>query len=149
MSGYSWTVPPGTSSASGVTAAADLATVKARDIYFDGDLHVTPDGDWMTVEGVEAMRQAIYRRLMTSPGEFAFRPDYGIGVPDYVKEESSQSTLDELASKIKGQLLRDRRIEAVSVALKFADDVLIVTIAARINGKTLNFEPFQFSSTRT
>lgn len=86
-----------------------------KDLMFTDDLKLGAGGDYLTWEVSEAVRQAIMRRLMVSPGEFAVRPDYGVGVPDYVKKRGNKATLDELRTKIIAQLGKEDRIQSVDV----------------------------------
>jgi phage baseplate assembly protein W len=50
---------------------------------------------------------------MTAPGEFAVRPEYGVGVRFYVKRRMGKATLDELRQRIEDQLAKEDRIERV------------------------------------
>ena len=51
-----------------MTADADLY---GKDIRFDGsDFTITAQSDYATVEGIENVRLALYRRLVTRPGEY-------------------------------------------------------------------------------
>lgn len=119
-----------------------------KDIAFDEDFHVGPHGDWQTVEGVELIRQAVFHRLITSPGEFAARPEYGVGIEACVKEEMTEAVLAELKTKIRTQLLQDRRISRCDVALKEFDDSgagVEVTISLISSGQALTLAPFVIS----
>lgn len=148
MSGYSWTLP------AQQAATGDDQTLQqneqlrllGQDIFFDGDMHVTPAGDYVLVSGMEALRQAIYRRLVTRPGEYRVRPSYGVGVQDYVKKRRLASTLDELKVAITDQLSFDQRIDEVAdVVVEYISDGIKVGIAIRAAGETLRFRPFDFT----
>jgi phage baseplate assembly protein W len=90
-----------------------LKVLFGKDLMFTNDLKVGKSGDYLTWDENEALRQAIYRRLMTAPGEFAVRPEYGVGVRFYVKRRMGKATLDELRQRIEDQLAKEDRIERV------------------------------------
>jgi phage baseplate assembly protein W len=117
MSGFFFPMS-GSSPASSPTATRDeRARVLGRDILFDGDFQATPDGDWQTVEGIAAMRQAVYHRLITRPGEYRFRPEYGVGVQDFLKEEMTPSAIADLKTRIRTNILQDRRVSDTVVTV--------------------------------
>jgi phage baseplate assembly protein W len=119
-----------------------------RDIYFSDDFVVTPDGDWKAVEGVEAMRQAVYRRLITRPGEYRARPEYGVGITDYLKEAKTPAMMADLKTRIRTNLLLDRRIADVVVTLEDLTGALPglkVGVWVTIAGERLNLGAFVFA----
>lgn len=83
------------------------------DLRFDDDLQVTAYGDYAQVDGYAALKQAIYLRLITAPGEYAVRPDYGCGVTRWIKKRMAQSDKDELRQTIIEQLSKEERISKV------------------------------------
>jgi hypothetical protein len=120
---YTWHIPTGSSAgASGIPASEtrdQVALLFGRDIWFDvrGDQAnyiVTPAGDWLTVEGTEALRQSLLRRTITNPGEWTTLPDFGVGARMFLKARNVKSVRDELAERIRSQYLRDDRVEAVA-----------------------------------
>lgn len=121
MSTYTFTIPSPSGGASSLPASdtqAQLDRLWGIDIWFDVNQDVpnyitTPAGDWLTVEGREALRQSLMRRYITSPTEYAVIPDYGAGVAEYVKGRDTRAKRDELAERIRAQSMRDPRVEAV------------------------------------
>lgn len=94
-----------------------------EDIWFDVSLTnsmqhvdriVTPHGDWKMVSGEEALRQSLRRRIITSPGEWALIPEYGVGAREFVKASLTKSNRDELTNRIHAQFLRDHRVTKVT-----------------------------------
>jgi phage baseplate assembly protein W len=83
------------------------------DVFFDGKHRVTPAGDYQEVAGEENLRRSIFRRLITRPGEYRLNPNYGAGVPSYVKKKRSAANLSELTNRVKAQIQRDRRVQKV------------------------------------
>jgi len=111
-----------------------------RDIYFgvntDGDTETAPNGDWKIVSGRDALRLSLIRLLLTSPGEWAFKPDYGVGARDYVKRPGSQSAKDELESRIRTQFGRHYGVESVkSVSMEWTSDGSTLKIAVYVQPK--------------
>jgi phage baseplate assembly protein W len=137
-------------------ASTDL-TAAQRDVYgkdkfFNGAPVVTGKGDWQTVEAEENLRRAILRRMLTAPGTYRAKPNYGVGVDTYVKKPYTRAVQDELTSRIRSQVAQDRRIDKVlevTVTQEFfgADPGVRIVVVAQAKGRTLR--PMQFSFKRT
>lgn len=148
MSNYSWTIP----GAPSVTATPERDPKRhlfGKDLLHTDELQVGPDGDYITTEGVENLRQAILRRLIVRPGEYKFRPTYGVGIKTYVKKEMTVANLDELKRRIIENLGQDSRIEKViEVNLQkttFGTGTgLKVFVQILAGGREHRFEPFEF-----
>lgn len=99
----------------GSVAVADETQIDffGVDLYFTDDLQVTSSSDYATVDGLDALRQAIRSRLLTSPGEYAVHPDYGCGLRNFCKKRASQSDRDALRQLIIDQLSQEERIQSV------------------------------------
>jgi phage baseplate assembly protein W len=82
-----------------------------RDLAFSNDFVLSPKGDLDTRTGLDNLRDAIYRRIVTVPGSIVHRPDYGVGLPLYVGSLNSLGRQQKLAAIIKEQLERDDRVE--------------------------------------
>jgi phage baseplate assembly protein W len=155
MSGY-WFPMSGAAAVAPRAAGEDeRLRLLGRDILFDGDFHVTPDGDWQVIEGIPAIRQWIYHCLITNPGEFKMRPDYGCGVKRYVKEEKTPALKAQLKTQIRTQLLRNKRLQDVLVTVEnLADSVpgaegLLVGVWVTVKGRQLNVGDFQVTERST
>lgn len=149
---FSWTLPPFVALPSPVPADAGTRDLFGYDILFkNGDLPLTSGGDYVRVGGIDNLRAAIYRRLITPPGSFRFRPSYGVGVGQYVKKIRNQATLDSLRIKIIDQLSQDKRIQAVDATLDTTTvngkEVLRVIVKVTAGGQDKTFEPFTFAET--
>jgi len=83
------------------------------DIRFTDDVQVDASGDYATVEGLEALRQAIRARLLTTPGEYAIHPEFGCGLRQFCKKRATQSDRDTLRQLIIDQLTQEERIQNV------------------------------------
>lgn len=84
-----------------------------EDLLFDDDLQLTASGDYAYVSGTAAVRQAILVRLLTAPGEYAVRPDFGVGIRSWVKKRLTVSEIDTLRQLVIDQLTKETRIERV------------------------------------
>ncbi len=153
MSGYHFPLlGPSAPSAPGAASADQRLLLLGKDILFDGDFHVTPDGDWQLVEGLAAIRQWIYHCLITNPGEFKMRPDYGCGVKRYVKEEKTAALMAQLKTQVRTQLLRNKRLQDVLVTVEdLASTItnaqgLLVGVWVTVKGQKLNTGSFQIAS---
>lgn len=69
--------------------------------YFSDDLTMSPTGGIQMVEGVTRSNQRILRRLLTNPGEYIQRPNYGGGIRRYI---GAISNIPEITATIKAQL---------------------------------------------
>lgn len=149
MSGFSWTLPPVSgSSVPGESGALDreLGRLFGTDIYFRNNFEVTSAGDYLAVSGLTNLREAIYRRFITKPGEYKFVPLYGIGITSYLKKRLDSDTLSQLRTAITEQLLNETRIDAVEhVGFEVIDDGLNIGLIIRASGRALRFRPFAFT----
>lgn len=121
-----------------------------KDLFFDGDVHVTPQGDYLTVEGVENLRRGVLRRLMTEPGEYRVNPTYGVGLPGLLKKPMNKAVLSQLRQRIVQQLGQDRRIDKVITCdltpfVTASNSGLTVTVVVQAIGRDVRFQPFQFA----
>lgn len=148
MSGYSFSLP---ASAGTPIAGSDNPTSEllGEDILFTDDFQMGAQGDTLVITGDEVVRQAIYRRLWTNPGELAFRPEYGCGVRQAVKKKLTKSTMDALHQRIVDNLAQEDRIDkVVEVVLQTetrdGKPVLKIYVKAQIAGRVQSFKPFVF-----
>lgn len=149
MSGFSWTLPPavgvGIADASGALAR-EFGRLFGTDIYFRNDYSVTSAGDYLLTKGLENLREALYRRMITKPGEYKFVPSYGLGINAYVKRRANTDTIAELRRALTEQLLQERRIDAIeNIAIERIPNGLKIGLVIRASGKALRFRPFTFS----
>jgi phage baseplate assembly protein W len=101
---------------------ATIEEVLKTDLAFTDDFKVTATGDIDIISGLANIKQALFNRLVTSPGSLIHRPTYGVGIKDYQNSPSSLASQQLLAKKIQEQFLQDERIEAVTgVQIKFND----------------------------
>jgi hypothetical protein len=58
------------------------------------DLVLGPRRDLLAVDGSEATRQRVLRRLLSNPTDLIFNPDYGAGLPSRIGELLETAALD-------------------------------------------------------
>lgn len=98
---------------------------------YAGVLKLTTAGDYQLESGAPLLKKLIYRRLMSTPGDFFHLPGYGIGIRN--KEPIPASNLGNLKTKIEQQVLREPEVEAVKASLTLdSNGVLTVTVKARM-----------------
>lgn len=106
-------IVPGVTSGSATPPNETEIDLFGVDILFEDDLQVTGSADYATVEGYAALRQAILIRLITTPGEYAVRPDFGCGISQWLKKRMTTSEQDSLRQRIIEQLSQEERIQKV------------------------------------
>ena len=97
----------------GPSLPAETGSIYGVDKFFDGAPRVTGKGDWQTVAAEENLRRGILRRMITTPGTYRTRPDYGVGMAPYVKKPITQAVIEELQNRTRAQVAQDRRVDKV------------------------------------
>jgi phage baseplate assembly protein W len=92
------------------------------DLAFDSDLEVTPTGDLDTISGLANFREAVLRRIFTSPGSVIHRPNYGVGLKSYLNNINSLSRQQALLVALQTQLPLDPRVDSVTSLSVNSDD---------------------------
>lgn len=128
---------------------ATIEEVLGTDIAFKGDFVTSATGDIDKITGLENMKQALFHRLVTSPGTIIHRPNYGIGIKDYQNSPSTIAAQQKLALKIKDQFLQDPRVEDVtSVRVNFnaaKPEMTEIVVRVKLQGydeSAMAFVPF-------
>lgn len=151
-----WTFYPSAIGAYYAASSPALATAQAEvtgeDLLFTDDFQLTADGDYVSVTGDLLVRQMVYNRLLTVPGEYKLHPDYGVGLPKWVKRTASAADLAELKQRIIEQLTEDSAVEqVVGVDVQWVTYgtqlVLRVTVTVKVLTRTIALEPFDFAET--
>ena len=119
------------------------------DIAHKSDFLVSSTGDTQTISGVANLKEALFRRLITSPGTLMHRPDYGIGIEDFQNSLSDIDNRRALALRIQEQFALDPRVESVEAIDITADDErpdqVVVSVKIKVAGYgdlSASFAPF-------
>lgn len=106
-------------------------------------------GDLQTITGLDNVREAVLRRLITTPGSVVHRPQYGAGLQEFLNAPATIATKRAIAARIDDQLTRDPRIEEVlSVGIEgdsTAPDKFTISVRIKVVGygeTTMRFIPF-------
>lgn len=106
-----WTLPAFAEPSPPVLSAAQK--LLGRDIKFKDDFEVSAAGDYVTVEGVDAVKQSILNEARTSPGEIATVREYGMGLSALVYRSASRANRDEAANRVRERLAANARVQRV------------------------------------
>jgi phage baseplate assembly protein W len=120
-----------------------------KDVLFDGnDFVITAQSDYATIEGVENVRLALYRRLATRPGEYRYKPNYGAGLGTFVKKKMTKTTRDEMTHRVTEQVAQERRVEEllqVSFDKDEANQKITLYLKVKLFGRAVAFAPMTFA----
>jgi len=146
--GISWTLDP---LAPATEEPVDQGGTIGRDIRFDDDFVVGNAGDYLTVDDDDALNQWARICLATNPGEYKHDPQFGVGVPSFVKKPDTATNRSILRQRIVANFLRDDRFEAVPdvaferVTLVGGQSALRITPTIVRNRKQQRLRPFTFT----
>lgn len=119
------------------------------DLAFKKDLVPTASGDLDVISGMENVKEALFRRLITTPGTLIHRPEYGVNVKQFQGALNSLENQRKLAMSIQEQFEQDERVEkvlGVSIDSKNkTPDMVIVNVRVKIVGygeASFGFVPF-------
>lgn len=89
--------------------------------------------DYALVSGLANLKQAVYHRLITNPGELFAHPNYGCGLEEYVGAPINVQMKGDIARRIKEQLAQEQRIAKVT-------DIRITTGTVNVPVGTLRID---------
>lgn len=107
-----------------VARSRDIANPQTRSAALDplpnpgdplilGTIPVNEDGDYAYDEGVTNLKKRIFRRLLTIPGAFAYLPpDYGVGLPQYLKRLGQAAVRAIISAEAERQIALEPEVEA-------------------------------------
>lgn len=128
---------------------ADINVSLFKDLAMVGDLVRAPTGDIATIQGLANYKNALFHRLITTPGSLVHRPGYGVGILEWQNSLSSFANQQALAQKITDQFMQDPRTESVTgVSIVTNDsDPRQTVVAVRVVPKgyteqAMKFTPF-------
>lgn len=128
---------------------SNLTDILGTDILHSSDLAAQANGDLATQSGLDNVKNALFHRLMTSPGSLAHRPNYGVGMKDFQNAPGSLTVYRKLAQRIQEQFAQDPRVDEVTGVRITADDqnpsLIVLAVTVKIVGyqeSELKFTPF-------
>jgi len=124
----------------------DITKTYGTDIQHNNDFVRTASGDIETISGLENIKQAIFRRIMTSKGTIVHRPNYGVGLKSYQNATISLATKRKIALEIEEQLAEDPRIDSViSVSIDAESDSQPELFNLKLSVKLVGYGEAEFS----
>lgn len=128
---------------------ATIDEVLLKDIAFKGDYLRSATGDLETISGLNNVKEALFRRLVTQPGSLLHRPNYGVGLKSFQNAPSTLAEQRKLALRIAEQFQLDSRVAEV-LGVSFNTDDLQpekseIIVRVKIKGyddTKLTFQPF-------
>lgn len=104
------------------------------DIAHLGDFVKTASGDLSKISDIPNLQNALFRRLITTPGSLIHRPTYGVGIKRWQNVLNRLAAQREIALAIQTQFELDPRVEKVSgVLINYSDaDPSQTTIVVRV-----------------
>lgn len=128
---------------------ANIEEILGRDIAHKSDYVLTATGDLDTISGLENIKNALFHRLITSPGSLIHRPNYGVGIKDFQGAPNTIDVKRQMALKIQEQFEQDPRVESVLGVSINSDDLTPekteVIVRVRVQGYdelSASFLPF-------
>lgn len=128
---------------------ANITQTLLTDIMHKKDYILTSSGDRMTISGLDNLKEALFRRLITEPGSLVHRPQYGVGIKSYIGAPATLSNQRKLAGRIEEQFLRDPRVKKLlGVSFNSEDktpDTFTIVVRVSVVGYdevTMKFTPF-------
>jgi len=122
------------------------ATVQHRDLLNyaainlgvqGGGTLVVAGGDYVNQSGVDLIRKLVLRRILTTPGDFFWLPEYGVGLR--VKEPIPAGDVVKLRAAIERQVSLEPEVTNVKASVTQSANLLtvIVSVVVRTTGQSL------------
>lgn len=103
-----------------------------------GHLEVGSKADLLLCSGAECVKANIARALVTVPGDLVHRPDYGVGIQDFVNLPATPANFEELKARIRASLESNQDVETIEkLEVKRGVDVSVIEIelVVRVSGQ--------------
>ena len=82
-----------------------------------GSFVVDATGDYAADAGLVSFKKRVMRRLMTKKGRFAHLPNYGVGIPDNIKQLARAGVREAIAADAEAQIKLEPETLACSVTV--------------------------------
>lgn len=110
---------------------ANINEIWGTDIRHKKDYVKDSTSDRALISGFDNLKDALFRRLVTEPGTLVHRPEYGVGIKQFLNAPNTLSNQKALAVRINEQFLRDDRVQqvlgvAVNQDPKFPDRLTVI-----------------------
>lgn len=91
-----------------------LTRIHGVDLRFHTDFFLKANGDLQLTSGLEAFRNNLARSLVTPKGALHWRPDYGIGLVEFLNMKASAANVYEMQNRIHLNLRAEKSVEKIS-----------------------------------
>jgi len=122
---------------------ATIDEVLLTDLAHNKDFVVTAGGDLATLSGIANFRDALFARLVTTPGSLVHRPEYGVGIKQFQNVLNRISTQRTLATRIGENFGRDPRVEQVLGVLVDYNEQNPAQTTIKVRVKPIGVDPVQ------
>ncbi len=78
--------------------------------YWGSDLTLAANGDLLVATDTTEVNQRILRALMTSPGDYLFHMQYGVGVGQYVGKALTATDYAKIRAAVRSVVVRDPEV---------------------------------------
>lgn len=96
------------------------------------------NGQYCYTEGNESIRECIWNILLTRPGERLMRPEFGVGLGDFIHHPNNETTRYLMADVVKKGIERwENRIDLIAVEVS-ADPTRLAQVNITLNYKLKN-----------
>jgi len=96
---------------SGMGATDLLGRFYGVDLRMMTDYLVMGSGDLQRTKGLEALKASFARALVTTRGGIFWRPEYGIGITDFLNRRASAAEIMDAQNRIRTTLASDPAVE--------------------------------------
>lgn len=121
-----------------------LVDIRFLSLSYEFDMVANAQGDLDAIYGVENVKEALYRRLVTPKGALFWIPDYGTRLMELLNQPATQSNLDLLEMEVRRAIQDEPRLDSdSSVRVYYDGEVVGITVQATIIGSNISSE-FQF-----
>lgn len=111
------------------------------DVKIQGDYAKSATGDLQLIDGLQNLREAIYRRILTTPGEVIHRPGYGVGLRRYLNRPCTVTNQQELSNAIRLNIMNEQRIEKINtIQCLWVDEAVHVNVSVVAYGRSVEFD---------
>ena len=88
-------------------------SVLGRTTLWEDEHVLGKDSDYLVIEGDAALDQRIRHRLITRPGSWALRPEYGAGLEELLNKLEQPGTIAEVERRVRDQLSYEAEVARV------------------------------------
>lgn len=94
---------------------------------FGSDLSISPTGDLASVSGSTYGQQRVIRRLLTNPGDYIWKLNYGAGLPAMIGSPASSTSIKGL---VQGQIFLESAVAQMPApSISIATDGTTVSLS--------------------